>query len=1571
MGTLYFKVASDYQEVIRLREEIDKLKQSLQSIDKGTSPQAITDMENKLSAASDKMHQLISDGAKAYVDIENKVRDAAKSFDLSNSASQLKAFDGELLKMTDNLNKYFTDLLSKGEALSSLLQSGKTATESVSPSTQGLDEIKAKNAELTEQLAKQKEEIKQQQEEWNKLATAIKSNNIGALDQYKQSMGASAETVRSAKSELKSLGKDLDENIQYYEKLTVQAAAYKEELARLQEAKDKGMTRVVVGEAGTSRLINDEIEEMSASLKEARENQKGVSSEIAVQQKRQAELNTIVEQGNEKHARTRTLIMNGREQLIQMRAAGLQNTIQYQQASEELGKMRRQMVLVNKEMEFLANPNKGLTVLKAGFSGAATSASLAMGVIGLFNDKSEKMVELQTKIQSLMAIIIGLEGTYGMLKKSSTMMLGIEYIQRKAIIASMALENKVKAENVALTLKETIAQTAFNLVAKTNPYVLLATAILSVVGGVALLISANKESTDVQKKTNEMAKEAKEIQDAYTKSVASNAASQMASYQRMRSEYNQLGDNLEKRKKFIVENKDAFQNLGFSIKGVSDAERLFNGQTNAVVESIMARAKATAAASIAQDNYKNMFERMGQLELHKRNSKTMEQMAREAAAKQGYNYDKAESGIKEQWIESIRSQYEAQEAVKAGLENGVKDLRTASDSYIRIGSVYSQKEDSILKKAGIKGYNKNVDKSDRDAEKLHKKQKEALEKNNEDLLALRRKNQQQEAGLMEESTEKKLALIKADYDAQAQEIEKREKEFAKRNKESSIGGLNAKGLTKEQQDEIDKANKLNVDNRKKQESEAYKLELQSMRDYLKEYGTFQQQKLAIAEEYNEKIAKATDEWQKKNLTAERDAKITGVEVNAIKQSVDWGSVFGDFGTIFKDQLQPTIDKLRAISNTDEFRTSPLQDQQILYDLIKKLEQSNAAWDSDIFKRVSDDMNAYQAAMRDNINALDRQANAEKALASARENLKRVEAAGEDTTQAKIDVQQAQTAFNDASEDVLKFGSKVKETTSNLESSTAKAINMFRELEGGFRGLTSGSLKGVGDGLMQLDKLFSGNLLTDKDGGLTAKLGNTLAKGFQSLLGKDSAASKTLNEALGSTGMAGEIISAVLGILDVIGKVGISGIITSLQDTVFNSVEKMLDDVLSGDIIVQPVKNAFKHVGNILNTLTFGGFKSWTNNSNAKEVAETTSRLTSSNEILTQSIDALKDEMEKARGADTVKVYDEAVKKQKELIENTGDILAAQMGYHSSHHSNDYYINDSLSSNDWQRISDKVGSKVTDTSDLWNLSPEDLKKVSTLTDIWDKIYNGGKYDKSDYIDQYLKLAGTLEQLETQLQETLTQTTFDEVYDNFVNTLMDMNKSASDFANDLSKVFMKAMLSNMIGQEYAKKLEAWYKKFADDMEDGTLDDKEREALKDEYMSYVNAAIKERDELAKTIGYTSDSSSSQSATSKGYEIWSETDAKELNGRFTALQIAGEAIRVQGTEQTTSLRDVSGKMGEVLVLNTDIRNIADDTRNILASTFLETVEIKENTGLAARYLKDIKSDIADVKVNTKAMAG
>lgn len=814
-----------------------------------------------------------------------------------------------------------------------------------------------------------------------------------------------------------------------------------------------------------------------------------------------------------------------------------------------------------------------------------------------------------------------------------------------------------------------------------------------------------------------------------------------------------------------------------------------------------------------------------------------------------------------------------------------------------------------------------------DAKKLAEDRKKAQEELNEDLKQLQQENIDTDISQMQEGTEKKIAEIKNDYAKRKAEIDKQEAEFKKKNKEAGKKVT----LTSAQSNALNKARDLATQEYNKKLDEVNREALTSMRDYLKEYGSLYQQKQAIAEEYEEKIAKAQTQGEKLSLQQQRKKDLQTIEINAIRQNIDWGSVFGDFGAMFKDQLEPTIEKLQELSKS----TTDVNEQKTIQELISKLQGSATIWDSDIFKKVSDDINSYQSAMQGYIDAQEREIEATKAVTKAQEDLAKAKKSGDKTSISKAEenLSRAQGVLATASNNVLEFGSSVQKTSSDLQTSAQKAVSQFQQLENGLQGLTSGSLKGIGNSILGLDKLFGGSMQKD--------VANTLAKGIQGLLGKDSDAAKSLTKALGDSGMAGEIISAILGILDIL-KDGFGTLISNLMDTVFGAVTGILDDALSGDIVMKPLKSIGNNVSHILNTLSFGGFNSLFGvDGNAKKVNDTIERLTDRNTLLQQSIEDLTDAMENSFGSKATSYYEQAYKNQQETNQNYLDIAKAQASYHGSHHSwNAYWGGFGSDEMDW--IKKNVKSDF--NGDLFSLSPEEMKLLRGNVAIWEHIENTGKGNYggrlteklNDYIDQ----AGKLEELSEQFKENLTQISFSGMRDSFLTDLMDMKKDGSDFASEMADDFAEKMqksllsfsMEDLINGDLKKLYDDWAKAMKD--KNGKLTKEDVDAFYKRYDDIVQEGLKRRDEWAKVTGYTGSSSSSQTATSGGWASTGQDTADELNGRFTALQIAGESI---AQNMTTTI----SQMESIVTLGISTNGAVLEIRNmmIMTNSYLEDI--------------------------------
>lgn len=1225
--------------------------------------------------------------------------------------------------------------------------------------------------------------------------------------------------------------------------------------------------------------------------------------------------------------------------------------------TEKAGELNDAIADTSQAINNAASDSRGFDQLAGGIQlvvdgfGLATAGAQALGL------SESDLMEVQTQLQTALVASNALTSMQVNLQKQSALMQGVNVIQTKAAATAETIRTWAVGRGVIATKAATIAQAAFNAVAKANPYVLLAMAVVTVVGALYALAKGNEAAKKAEEERQAQLERTKEINEGIARSIGESAGSQIAAYNKLQRAWKALGDDMAKRRKFVDENKKAFRELGLSVNSVKDAEEVLVNNTRNVVQSFILRAKAAALDKAVTQAYSTMLERQ---DLARRN-------ARYTVKSQGDEVSYADAqargmaGVRAVPHEHVRANgggatmsswttytYEVSDASaynaasnRLALEARDREIQAATaeadrrvnDLQKEIGATEEALEALKIPQMTDGGTTSTVT----TANPTKEDRLEAARKEAEELQKLRWQNEQDEINRMADGAARRRRQIALDYEKELAEIEAQKASFQALNKESGAAGLNADGLTETQQTEMDRAGRIALENRDKAMQEVYQLELQHMEEYLKEYGTFQQKKLAMSEEYDRKIAEASDEWVKKSLEKEKATALQNIEIDAIKQSVDWGSVFSGFGTMFRDQLEPTIAKLRAISETEEFRNSDLQDQQTLYELIAKLEEANTSWDSGIFVTLGNDLTAYQTAMRNYMDAQDKERLATEALTEAKRKLAQAEQSGnaDAIAAARADVQTATANMTEASDRVRSFGADVQDASSSLQTSTTRVNNMFNTLVSSLSGLKSGSLQGVGESLMNLDKLFNNS-------GVTNAVGGALAKGMSKLLG-NSAIGKSVAGALGNSGLIGQIISAVLSLLDIL-KDGMGVLVSSLIDTVLNAISGILGNLLNGKMFVQIGQSLIDGIAGIFDAITFGGFTSWFSSSNAKEVQATIDRLTDRNETLQTAIEDLTDEIKAGKGTKSVSAYRDAYQYQQETNANYLDIAQAQAGYHGAHHSWNYYW-DGFSQEQIERLSRQIGRSW--DGNIWSLSPEEMKMLRANVDMWKQIQDTGKGGYggrlTEKLDDYIAQAGKLEELTNELYEGLTGISFDSMYDSFIDQLMDMEASTEDFADNVSEYFMRAMLSNKIGEMYADKLEEWWKKFGKAMEDNDLTEAERNALSEEYMRYVEEAMKIRDGLAAATGYGSDGKeSSQSGKSGSFNAMSQDQGTKLEGLFTSVQ--GHVANIDSLVENVAERmsAAEGYLAQIAENTKSNAASAEEIKEILIKIARDGIRIK-----------------------------
>ncbi len=827
--------------------------------------------------------------------------------------------------------------------------------------------------------------------------------------------------------------------------------------------------------------------------------------------------------------------------------------------------------------------------------------------------------------------------------------------------------------------------------------------------------------------------------------------------------------------------------------------------------------------------------------------------------------------------------------------------------------------------------NKDAAKKAKDAANKRKQVEEEL---NNELHDLQQKNIDETISLMQEGTEKKIAEIKNDYAKRKAEIDKQEKELKKKNKEAGIKtGKN--GLTSAQTLALNKSRDIAQESYNKEIEDIRKEELQSMRDYLSKYGSLTQQRTAIEEDYNEKIKKAATEGEKLSLQKELEEKLANFNYEAIAKGIDWKSLLNGVANLSTDMLKPMLAQLQAYTKTSEFLKADNDTRQKTVDLINEIEkyigeENTAGWDelSDAMLKFNNAVANYELLKKKETDANQKKEQAKKDLSAGKitkEEFEKISAnaekAGEAVANAEKDVRSFGTALNETTDKVRTHATKLSAELEKADNTWGK-LNGFSNIKSSIEALNqntgtiNSNIGNMDETAASIAKAVTSSM--DKASDVMAQgVGSVLNSGVGQLIGG------IANYAQLIMSIADSIKNFVTGILNTISDFlkfeWISDLVNSILEAVGNLIDTILDlpenifhliESIVVDGVGGLVNSVVGRLGNILSlgALSSGGPADWFTNSNAKEVAETTSRLNASNERLKNSIDDLKEELSKQSGAKAINTASQAFEDQKEIIAQQKKILQTQMNYHGSHHSNAYYwdwdedrqrrTNEALA--EYKRknpnaktTTDMVGRGNASQYDFYNLTPEQLAYLRAYEpDLWYDLTHQGRYDKSEYWENLADEAGKLEEIADNLKESLTQTTFDNLKSNFVSSLMDMSKTAQDFSDDFSQMLMESVLNAKISDIMDDELQAFYDKWADYAKsDNTLTEDEIKELREEWEGFVQKGLDLRDQAAEITGYSSTSAGQKTSSSSAASM-TQDQANELNGRFTALQIAGENI-------------------------------------------------------------------------------
>lgn len=1526
MATLYFKVSSDWEQVVKLRQECERLEAQLKKMDVNKSPTAAKALETQLASTRQQMMGLVTEAAKAGAMMENdlkkKLNSASKA---SDELTEEIIKQRKIIRDTQDDVRRLSDEYSK---MSKYSPNSKAKLAELNAAKAALNEQRYSIGELQDQQARNRLEVRKLTREYKEFASGT-NNADEIVKSLTDSLKRTALEIGGLAA-IKKFGSDVIEATGKMQQLQVALSTILQDKSKAEQ-----LIADIVQFAAKTQFNLDDVATGAKQLLTYGSSADNVVNELSMLGDVASGLQIPIGQLIYLYGTLRT---QGRAMTVDIRQFAGRGIPIYEELAKVLGVSKDQVGELVKEgkvgFKEVEQAFKNMTSEGGKFANLMESSAgtWPQRLSNIEDTLFQKMNEFGNKYKEVFEFGIGTaEDLVESLDDVLSIMGGLiaAYGTYKAALITAAVAQKAvgfveSIQLIGMYRKElglaTAAQQAFNVASKSNVYVTLLAALVGIGTAVYMFTKRTNEATVAQETLNSVNKKADE-----------EFSKQAATVDRLSGVLKSETSSIDQKKKALSDLQTIIPSYNASL---DEEGRLINNNTEAI-KSYLTQLEKQIRMKAAQEELEELYRKKRTQEKQQKvatenyneakslynSSVTMTGSAlqnrgvntgvavfsqnsavnnqlKDSANKAKKELDSVNkelgetvSAIKELEKEieksSLSDKKEAQHStISEEVENATIRIKTLKQEIADLRSGKLQAEAGKTVESAIKAKEKELQSAEKTLETLtgvsHKSENKKVVDNqqnlSDELLQLIRANQQEEINLMEEGSEKKRRQIELDYQREIDEIRKQRKKW-----EDAQGGK----LTSEQREVLGSRASNAMTSREKGLAEITETENQAAIEanerYLKSYGTFLQKRDAIIAEYTRKISEATTQGDKDILQKEMDKALSSLDLEKLKQGINWELVFGDLDKVSKESLNKVKQQLRDFKNSEEYKNMAVDQKKVIDEALNKIQSTLI------------DKGGLLADLPEQLSEL---AKAQEELSQAQEEYNEAMRSGTDEQK-----EAATKKLNDAQKRQQNAQVNVQKSTDKTTSNLVTLSNVITQLGSN----SEISLSQVGD--------LAGNIV------------DIFAEESEKL---------------------GGIIGAAFSLLDAIGTQGLDGFVGNI----FSSV--------------------FKSVGGIWDTLTFGGFsKLFGIGGNEKEVQDTINRLTDRNEKLQSAIESLTEEMKSSKGSEkSVAEYNKAIKYQEEYNKNVLSKAQANAGYHSKHHSWAYYMG--WSESDIQWIRENVMAEFTGTDSLWQMSPEQMDLLRQNVDLWQKMADSGKggYGNSvvDALGEYADLAGNLEELKEGLFEQLTGISFDSMYDSFIDTLMDMDASAEDFADNLSEYFMRAMLSDKIGNMYSQKLEDWWNRFGESMKDGNLSESERNSLQNEYMGYVNEALKLRDELAAATGYDkAGSSSKQSASSRGFGTeMTHEDAGELSGRFTAVYESNLRVETAEQQQTVAITELRGSIGSLTSQVTGLYNIADETRTILANSYLELQQIRENTGEIVKPIKQMQADIAEVKRNT-----
>ena len=587
------------------------------------------------------------------------------------------------------------------------------------------------------------------------------------------------------------------------------------------------------------------------------------------------------------------------------------------------------------------------------------------------------------------------------------------------------------------------------------------------------------------------AKAQEKVNESFRNS-SSDVAEQVTLVRSLSERWKELGDNMADKKQFITENKKEFGKLGVEVGNVNDAENLLVDNTDVFIGAMILRAEAAAAFKLATEQTEKALKKQNEIEERRKKGPTFWNRFRAnffSSASGSATYTRqADAPTAEQLRENDIS----------ALEEEQKAAEDTAKSYMDLFLARTKEWKERLKSAGIK---------EDDGKETKDTGKSARDYQDELADARIRAQQKLEAArisVMQEGVRKRQALARQELDESLAQIDKEERDTLKKMDEAEKK-RGVRSTPEERQAVRDNASQQRLVAYQQYAKEFYtadkewqEKDLQSWIDYNREYGTYQQKRLAIMREYTLKSSKESLNGNDKRMLArQRDEALSELDFNELKDTINWDVVFGNLDKVAKKELQKVKRQIVSFRNSPEFKKSATPEQmQVIEEAIGKID-SEVIEKGGLFGNLTESIREYSEAV-------------DELTAAQRDYDEAVRQYGADSAEAEA----ARKKRNKAEAGERNAGN-------NLEASKDKAV----------RNITA-----VADAM------------------------NTLGEADMSLSSFGSAVGSLVDTLSASGSKIGGIIAAILAILDQIGQKGLEGFVGNILETVMHAAGGLWDSI---------------------------------------------------------------------------------------------------------------------------------------------------------------------------------------------------------------------------------------------------------------------------------------------------------------------------------------------------------------------------------------------------------------------------